>query len=112
MKKKRANQKEIFRELTKYIMNGKIYVNSRILFRMFILQKIINPIKQGIFFSVRFSDDIELMTGRRPHHYWLFCWRYVAPATMITILSCSFVKIATEGVGYEAWDKETVSFRT
>ncbi|KFM69889.1 Sodium-dependent neutral amino acid transporter B(0)AT2, partial [Stegodyphus mimosarum] len=49
------------------------------------------------------------MTGRRPSYYWLFCWKYVAPATMITILSASFVKIATEGSGYEAWDKESAT---
>ncbi|GFT10673.1 sodium-dependent neutral amino acid transporter B(0)AT2 [Nephila pilipes] len=57
----------------------------------------------------RFSDDIELMTGHRPNCYWLFCWKYVAPAAMITILTASFVKIATEGSGYEAWDKETAT---
>ncbi|GFR04768.1 sodium-dependent neutral amino acid transporter B(0)AT2 [Trichonephila clavata] len=60
-------------------------------------------------FIFRFSDDIELMTGQRPNCYWLFCWKYVAPAAMITILTASFVKIATEGSSYEAWDKETAT---
>ncbi|CAL1291877.1 unnamed protein product [Larinioides sclopetarius] len=54
----------------------------------------------------RFSDDIELMTGQRPNCYWLFCWKYVAPAAMLTILTASFVQIATEGSSYEAWDKD------
>ncbi|GIY93881.1 sodium- and chloride-dependent glycine transporter 2 [Caerostris extrusa] len=57
----------------------------------------------------RFSDDIELMTGSRPNCYWLFCWKYVAPAAMVTILTCSFVKIATDGSSYEAWDKDTAT---
>ncbi|XP_076325123.1 sodium-dependent neutral amino acid transporter B(0)AT1-like [Tachypleus tridentatus] len=53
----------------------------------------------------RFSDDLELMIGKRPSYYWLFCWKYIAPATMLTILISSFVKIAEEGCGYEAWDR-------
>ncbi|XP_023228941.1 sodium-dependent neutral amino acid transporter B(0)AT3-like [Centruroides sculpturatus] len=57
----------------------------------------------------RFSDDIELMTGNRPSYYWLFCWRYLAPITMITILIASFSKIATGDITYEAWDKETAT---
>ncbi|GBL85486.1 Sodium-dependent neutral amino acid transporter B(0)AT2 [Araneus ventricosus] len=57
----------------------------------------------------RFSDDIELMTGKRPNCYWLFCWKYVAPVAMVIILTASFVQIATEGSSYETWDKESAT---
>ncbi|XP_076334048.1 sodium-dependent neutral amino acid transporter B(0)AT3-like [Tachypleus tridentatus] len=62
-----------------------------------------------IYGVTRFSDDLELMTGKRPSYYWLFCLKYVAPITMLTILVTSFVKIAKEGSGYEAWDSESAS---
>ncbi|GAB6032495.1 hypothetical protein CHUAL_011391 [Chamberlinius hualienensis] len=53
----------------------------------------------------RFSDDIELMTGKRPGCFWLFCWKFASPAAMIVILGASLVKISFEGSSYDAWDK-------
>lgn len=52
----------------------------------------------------RFAEDIQLMTGKRPHIYWLFCWKYISPAAMIIILTASFYKIFTEGSTYPRWD--------
>ncbi|KAE8741914.1 hypothetical protein FOCC_FOCC012566 [Frankliniella occidentalis] len=51
----------------------------------------------------RFADDIELMTGSRPHLYWLICWKYLSPLAMLCILVASFVQIAMDGSGYQAW---------
>ncbi|XP_055389681.1 sodium-dependent neutral amino acid transporter B(0)AT3 [Condylostylus longicornis] len=51
----------------------------------------------------RFSDDIELMTGSRPSFYWMFCWKYLSPVAMITILSASFYDLMTNGSSYPAW---------
>ncbi|KAL0822223.1 hypothetical protein ABMA28_004353 [Loxostege sticticalis] len=53
----------------------------------------------------RFADDIELMTGQRPGIYWLICWKYLSPLAMLSILVSSFVDLAMEGSGYEAWMK-------
>ena len=54
----------------------------------------------------RFAEDIELMTGKRPHFYWMFCWKYVSPIAMIIILAASWIKIAFEGSSYARWDKD------
>ncbi|XP_037973309.2 sodium-dependent neutral amino acid transporter B(0)AT3 [Plutella xylostella] len=51
----------------------------------------------------RFADDIELMTGQRPGIYWLICWKYLSPLAMISILVASFIEIAVDGSGYDAW---------
>ncbi|XP_043242320.1 sodium-dependent neutral amino acid transporter B(0)AT3-like [Amphibalanus amphitrite] len=54
----------------------------------------------------RFCDDIEMMTGKRPHWYWMFCWKYLSPFTMIVILVASIIKTLMDGAGYQAWDAE------
>jgi len=51
----------------------------------------------------RFSDDIEMMTGSRPNFYWMFCWKYLSPCAMVTILLASFYQLLTEGSSYPAW---------
>ncbi|XP_037028827.1 sodium-dependent neutral amino acid transporter B(0)AT3 isoform X1 [Bradysia coprophila] len=52
----------------------------------------------------RFADDIELMTGSRPSMYWMLCWKYLSPIAMITILTASFIELASEGSSYPAWN--------
>ncbi|XP_054165076.1 sodium-dependent neutral amino acid transporter B(0)AT3-like [Oppia nitens] len=54
----------------------------------------------------KFSDEIELMTGRRVSHWYLFCWRYLSPLVMATILIASFIKLS-KGSGYDAWNPLT-----
>ncbi|CRK96853.1 CLUMA_CG010048, isoform A [Clunio marinus] len=54
----------------------------------------------------RFSDDIELMTGSRPHIYWMLCWKYISPIAMLTILFASFMNLIVEGSHYPAWVAE------
>lgn len=48
----------------------------------------------------RFADDIQLMTGSRPGIYWMICWKYISPLTMLVIVIASFTKIIVEGSGY------------
>ncbi|CAD7090230.1 unnamed protein product [Hermetia illucens] len=55
----------------------------------------------------RFADDIELMTGSRPSLYWMFCWKYLSPIAMITILCASVFELATNGSSYPAWNAVT-----
>lgn len=52
----------------------------------------------------RFAEDIQLMTGKRPHIYWMICWKYISPCAMIIILLASWIKIFTEGSTYQKWD--------
>ena len=52
------------------------------------------------------ASDIELMTGSRPSIYWLICWKYISPLTMLIIVVASLTKIAVEGSGYFAWVSE------
>lgn len=58
-----------------------------------------------------FANDIELMTGSRPGIYWMICWKYVSPLTMLIIVIASFAKIIVEGSGYLAWVAETGTTR-
>ncbi|KXJ73558.1 hypothetical protein RP20_CCG015603 [Aedes albopictus] len=57
----------------------------------------------------RFADDIELMTGSRPGLYWMLCWKYISPIAMITILTASFIELASEGSSYPGWNALTGS---
>jgi solute carrier family 6 amino acid/orphan transporter-like 15/16/17/18/20 len=60
---------------------------------------------------VRFANDIELMTGSRPGIYWMICWKYLSPLTMLIIVIASFAKIIVEGSGYLAWVAEAGTTR-
>jgi len=51
----------------------------------------------------RFADDIELMTGSRPHMYWMLCWKYISPLAMLSILFASFYNLVQNGSNYPAW---------
>ncbi|EFX84589.1 hypothetical protein DAPPUDRAFT_314911 [Daphnia pulex] len=59
----------------------------------------------------RFANDIELMTGSRPGIYWMICWKYLSPLTMLIIVIASFAKIIVEGSGYLAWVAEAGTTR-
>lgn len=59
----------------------------------------------------RFSDDCELMTGKRPNYYMMFCWKYAAPVTMGTILITSLLRLLHQS-DYEAWNLQEVTFWT
>ena len=51
------------------------------------------------------------MTGYRPNTYWLICWKYISPLTMLIIVISSFAKIIVDGSGYLAWVAEIGSTR-
>ncbi|XP_072761037.1 sodium-dependent nutrient amino acid transporter 1 [Anoplolepis gracilipes] len=40
-----------------------------------------------------FMDDIEFMIGRRPSFYWRFCWCYLTPLSLFTILIYFLISI-------------------
>ncbi|XP_059170241.1 sodium- and chloride-dependent transporter XTRP3-like [Physella acuta] len=50
------------------------------------------------------SDDIELMLGKRPSHFWLLCWRFLMPVAVVLILVSSIIEVMAKGVLYDTWD--------
>ena len=34
----------------------------------------------------RISEDVQLMLGRKPHKFYIICWKYITPAFMVAIL--------------------------
>ena len=61
------------------------------------------------FFFLRFTKDIEEMTGYRPGAYWQFTWRFLAPIIMVCILVSSIISMVVKKPQYSAWDASRVS---
>lgn len=55
----------------------------------------------------RFADDIEMMTGSRPHFYFMLCWKFISPMAMISILMASFLELWQSGSSYPVWNAVT-----
>eukprot|EP00116_Pleurobrachia_bachei_P002988 sb/3463250/ len=51
----------------------------------------------------KFNDDIEYMTGSKPHIYWQMCWKYISPTLISVILLASIVKQCLSPAGYTAY---------
>ncbi|XP_031574792.1 sodium- and chloride-dependent GABA transporter 1-like [Actinia tenebrosa] len=54
----------------------------------------------------RFSDNVELMTGRRPFLWFQVCWKYVSPFCTMTIILANIIKwngIKYNGQPYPGW---------
>lgn len=62
-----------------------------------------------ILFFLRFTKDIEEMTGYRPGAYWQFTWRFLAPIIMVCILVSSIISMVVKKPQYSAWDASRVS---
>lgn len=59
-------------------------------------------------FIIRFSDDIEFMTGSRPNIFWKICWMFITPVAMFTILVASIVLMSQGKASYFAWNRDKV----
>ncbi len=60
-------------------------------------------------FCFRFCDDIEYMTGRRPHQIWVVMWVAVCPLVIAGLLIGMVVTSAQGTLMYEIWDRVQVS---
>lgn len=60
------------------------------------------------FHPLRFSDDIEWMTGRRPNLYWQATWRVISPLMLLVVLLAYVVVQAQENPTYDAWNPDYV----
>lgn len=54
----------------------------------------------------RFSDDIEMMIGKRPNIYWRITWKFVAPILIVTLLIATFVHQFSNPLEYKAYNKD------
>eukprot|EP00795_Rhopilema_esculentum_P001551 gene1551-16000_t len=52
----------------------------------------------------RFCDDIEFMTGNRPHFIWKIMWRFVSPLVIASLLIGMVVSSAKGTLTYEVWN--------
>ncbi len=59
-------------------------------------------------FYSRFCEDIEFMTGRRPHKIWIVLWVAVSPIVIASLLIGMVVQSAKGTLMYEIWDRVQV----
>lgn len=61
-----------------------------------------------VFSRLRFSDDIEWMTGNRPNLYWQATWRVISPLMLLVVFLAYVVVQAQQNPTYEAWSPDSV----
>ncbi|TRZ04445.1 hypothetical protein DNTS_028823 [Danionella cerebrum] len=54
----------------------------------------------------RFSDDIEVMTGRRPSAFWRVCWMGISPVMLLVVLVAYVIIQAQKDHTYQAWNPQ------
>ncbi|KAM4631101.1 sodium-dependent neutral amino acid transporter B(0)AT3-like [Polymixia lowei] len=58
----------------------------------------------------KFSDDIYLMTGKRPNIFWKACWMVISPLMLLVVLIAYVVIQAQNQPTYSAWNPQFVDF--
>ena len=58
---------------------------------------------------LRFNDDIEWMTGKRPNLYWQITWRFISPLMLLVVFVAYIVVEASTVPTYPAWNPAYVS---
>ena len=71
---------------------------------IFDLTKSVFRCNQMLIFLIRFCDDIEFMTGNRPHFIWKIMWRFVSPLVIASLLIGMVVSSAKGTLTYEVWN--------
>ena len=59
-------------------------------------------------YALRFNDDIEWMTGRRPNIYWQATWRFISPFMLLVVFVAFVVVEAEKRPTYNAWNPDYV----
>lgn len=57
---------------------------------------------------LRFSEDIEWMTGRRPNIFWQATWRVISPLMLLVVFLAYVVVQAETQPTYDAWNPDYV----
>ncbi|KAJ3608964.1 hypothetical protein NHX12_023492 [Muraenolepis orangiensis] len=66
--------------------------------------------KSNHFLLVFFSDDILVMTGKRPNIFWRICWRFISPLFLLVVLLAYVVVQAQKHRQYSAWNPDYARF--
>ncbi|XP_026011808.1 inactive sodium-dependent neutral amino acid transporter B(0)AT3 isoform X1 [Astatotilapia calliptera] len=56
-----------------------------------------------------FSDDIYIMTGRRPNIFWKACWMVISPLLLLVVFVAYVIVQAQTRPTYQAWNPDYVS---
>jgi len=54
----------------------------------------------------RFSDDLEAMTGKKPHLWFRICWKYITPICTLSIIMANVIQwngVSYNKKPYPAW---------
>jgi len=51
----------------------------------------------------RISNDIEYMTGKRPHMFWMLCWKYISPGILIIVFTGYIVTMISSVPTYRGY---------
>ena len=54
-------------------------------------------------FCFRISNDIEYMTGKRPHMFWMLCWKYISPGILIIVFTGYIVTMISSVPTYRGY---------
>ncbi|GFR69804.1 transporter [Elysia marginata] len=56
----------------------------------------------------RFSEEIKYMIGSKPGIYWQWCWKFIAPAAILSLLMGTIVTKFSKPITYKAYNMETL----
>jgi len=84
------------------VMNGGIYILQLMdwyaaAFSLMIISLLECVVIAWVYGEERFSRDIEMMVGHRPHIWFRICWKYISPVVICFILLFTFT-LATHAI--------------
>jgi len=56
-----------------------------------------------VYGTERIANDIEYMTGKRPHLFWLLCWKYISPGVLVIVFIGYIVTMISKTPTYKAY---------
>jgi len=93
------------------VMNGGIYILQLMdwyaaAFSLMIISLLECVVIAWVYGEERFSRDIEMMVGHRPHIWFRICWKYISPVVICFILLFTFINhepVTYNGYEYPGW---------
>ncbi|XP_046714717.1 inactive sodium-dependent neutral amino acid transporter B(0)AT3 [Silurus meridionalis] len=64
----------------------------------------------GFYGMGRFSEDIQVMTGRKPNIFWHVCWMGISPVMLLVVLVAYVVVQVQVHPEYPAWNPQYAEF--
>ncbi|XP_043200990.1 sodium- and chloride-dependent glycine transporter 2-like isoform X2 [Amphibalanus amphitrite] len=93
------------------VTNGGVYVLQLMdwysaAFSLMIVSLLECVVIAWVYGEERFSLDIEMMVGHKPHKWFRICWKYISPMVICFILLFTFINhepVTYNGVEYPGW---------